>query len=81
MRATAAVITAQRSVTRRAAIESLTAVDAVPGVRAFYAGDAFVAASARRDVPGTYLGEDVVEAAGVLESSLGTALSAAPKRG
>jgi DNA-binding transcriptional MerR regulator len=74
VRATAAVVTAQRSVSRRAAIESIAAVDAVPGVRAFYAGDAFVAASARRDVPGSYLGEDVVEAAGVLESSLATAL-------
>lgn len=71
VRAVAAVVTAQRSVTRRAAIESLAAVDAVPGVRAFYAGDAFVAAAARKGVPGTYLGEDVVEAAGVLESALG----------
>jgi DNA-binding transcriptional MerR regulator len=70
VRAVAAVVTAQRSVTRRAALDSLAAVDAVPGVRAFYAGDAFLAASARRDVPGTYLGEDVVEAAGVLESAL-----------
>jgi DNA-binding transcriptional MerR regulator len=70
VRAVAAVVTAQRSVTRRAAVESLTAVDAVPGVRAFYAGDAFIAASARRDVPGMYLGEDVVEAAEVLESAL-----------
>jgi DNA-binding transcriptional MerR regulator len=70
VRAVAAVVTAQRSVTRRAALDSLAAVDAVPGVRAFYAGDAFIAASARRDVPGTYLGEDVVEAAEVLESAL-----------
>jgi DNA-binding transcriptional MerR regulator len=70
VRAVAAVVTAQRSVTRRAAIESLAAVDAVPGVRAFYAGDAFLAASARRDVPGTYLGEDVVEAAEVLDRAL-----------
>src|SRR5512134_1425605 len=70
VRAVAAVVTAQRGVTRRAAIESLTAVDAVPGVEAFYAGDAFVASSARRDVPGTYLGEDVVEAAVMLESVL-----------
>ena len=46
------VVVSQRGVTRRAAIESLAGVDAVPGVRAFYAGDAFVAASTRRDVPG-----------------------------
>jgi DNA-binding transcriptional MerR regulator len=75
VRARAAVVTAQRSVTRGAAIDSLTAVD-VPGVEAFYAGDAFVAASARRGVPGTYLGEDVVEAAAVLES----VLAAGPRR-
>ena len=68
--AAAVVVISQRGVTRRAAIESLAGVDAVPGVRAFYAGDAFVAASARRDVPGTYLGEDVVQAAELLESAL-----------
>ncbi|HET7235844.1 MAG TPA: MerR family transcriptional regulator [Actinomycetota bacterium] len=68
--AAAAVVISQRGVTRRAAIESLAGVDAVPGVRAFYAGDAFVAASARRGVPGTYLGEDVVQAAELLESAL-----------
>jgi MerR family transcriptional regulator, light-induced transcriptional regulator len=73
VRAVAAVVTAQRSVTRRAAVDSLAAVEAAPGVRAFYAGDAFLAASARRDVPGTYLGEDVVEAAEVLESALARA--------
>jgi DNA-binding transcriptional MerR regulator len=76
VRAIAAVVTAQRSVTRRAAIESLAIVDAVPGVEAFYAGDAFAASSARRDVPGTYLGEDVIGAAEVLES----AISAGPRR-
>jgi DNA-binding transcriptional MerR regulator len=68
--AAGAVVTAQRGVTRRAAIESIAAVDAVPGTRAFYAGDAFSAPSARRGVPGTYLGTDVVAAADVLESAL-----------
>jgi hypothetical protein len=70
VRAAAVVVISQRAVTRRAAIESLAGVDAVPGVRAFYAGNAFVAASARRDAPGTYLGEDVVQAAELLESAL-----------
>ena len=72
VRAVAAVVTAQRSVTRRAAIEALVTVDAVPGVETFYAGDAFVAPSTRGDVPGTYLGEDVVLAAEVLEDVLGS---------
>jgi DNA-binding transcriptional MerR regulator len=70
-RAVAAVVIAQRGVTRRAAVESVAAIDAIPGVAAFYAGDAFVASSNRRGVPGTYLGEDVVEAAVVLEATLG----------
>jgi DNA-binding transcriptional MerR regulator len=70
-RAIAAIVIAQRGVTRRAAIGSIAGVDAVPGVEAFYAGDAFVAAAARRSVPGTYLGEDVVEAARVIEDALG----------
>jgi DNA-binding transcriptional MerR regulator len=71
VRAAAAVVTSQRSVTRRAAVESLAAVDALPGVRAMYAGDAFAAVSARQRVPGTYLGDDIVLAAEVLESALG----------
>lgn len=70
VRAVAAVITAQRGSTRRAALESIAAVDEVRGVEAFYAGDAFAVGAARRDVPGTYLGEDLVAAAEVLESSL-----------
>ena len=68
--AVAAVVTAQRGVTRRAAFESLAAVQTLPGVMGFYAGDAFVAPGARRDVPGTYLGEDVLAAAEVLESAI-----------
>lgn len=65
-----AVVTCQRSVTRRAAIEAIAAVDRLPGVEAFYAGAGFGPASARRDLPGTYLGEDVIEAAAVLERVL-----------
>ena len=70
MRAIGAVVTAQRSVTRRSAVEAIVAADALLDVRAFYAGDAFVAPAARRDVPGIYLGEDLVEAALVVESSM-----------
>ena len=39
-------------------------------MEAFYAGAAFGPASARKDVPGTYLGDDVVEAAEILERAL-----------
>lgn len=66
------VITSQRGVTRRAAIETIRAVAATPGVAVFYAGDAFAGASARRDVPGTYLGTDMIEAVAIVERTLGT---------
>jgi MerR family transcriptional regulator, light-induced transcriptional regulator len=65
-----AVVTAQRSVTRRSAVEAIRAVDALPDVHAFYAGNAFVAPSARKDVPGTYLGENLAQAAQAIESTL-----------
>jgi DNA-binding transcriptional MerR regulator len=65
-----AVITSQRSATRRPALESIAAVDALPGVRAFYAGMAFAPETARKDVPGTFLGDDILEAADILESEL-----------
>ena len=65
-----AVVTSQRSVTRRAAVEAITAVDTLPGVEAFYAGAGFGPASARKDVPGTYLGGDVVDAAEIMEARL-----------
>ncbi len=65
-----AVVTSQRGVTRRSAVEAIAAADALPGVEAFYAGAAFGPASARKDVPGTYLGDDVVEAAEILERML-----------
>jgi DNA-binding transcriptional MerR regulator len=67
--AIAAVVTAQRAVTRRSAVAAIDAANAVPGVQAFYAGDAFVAPSTRTDVSGTYLGEDLIEAAVILDSS------------
>ncbi len=67
--AVAAVVTAQRAVTRRSAVGSLEAAHALPGVRAFYAGDAFAAPAARKDVGGIYLGEDLVEAAAIIEES------------
>jgi DNA-binding transcriptional MerR regulator/methylmalonyl-CoA mutase cobalamin-binding subunit len=69
-RTRAVVVSSQRSVTRRAAIESLAGASSAPGVRAFYAGDGFAAPAARRGAPGTYLGPDVVAAVGVLEATL-----------
>ena len=62
-RSVGTVITAQRSVGRRGAIESLRAADDVPGLHPFYAGDAFATARSREGVPGTYLGVDLIAAA------------------
>ena len=67
--AVAAVVTAQRAVTRRSAVGAIAAAHALPGVRAFYAGEAFAAPAARKDVVGIYLGEDLVEAAVIIEES------------
>jgi DNA-binding transcriptional MerR regulator len=68
-----AVVTSQRGVTRRSAVEAIAAVEALPGVEAFYGGAAFGTDASRRDVPGTYLGEDIVEAAEILERMLAKA--------
>lgn len=68
-----AVVSSQRGVTRRPAVDAIIAADALPGVEAFYGGAAFGPASSRKDVPGTYLGEDIVEAAEILERTLAEA--------
>ena len=57
--------------TRRSAVEAIAAADALPGVEAFYGGAAFAPAAARKEVPGTYLGEDIVEAADIVARTLG----------
>jgi methanogenic corrinoid protein MtbC1 len=69
-RARAAVVTSQRGVTRRAAVASIEAVAALADVIPFYAGDAFAAESARRDVPGVYLGADLTEATTIVERTI-----------
>jgi DNA-binding transcriptional MerR regulator len=66
------VVTAQRRTNRRAAVTALAAAAALPGVVAFYAGDAFATASSRREVPGVYLGDDLLEAAAIVEQALGS---------
>jgi DNA-binding transcriptional MerR regulator/methylmalonyl-CoA mutase cobalamin-binding subunit len=68
-----AVVTSQRSASRRAAADAIRAVAQVPGVHAFYAGMGFAPAAARRDVTGTYLGDDIVAAAGIIETELSDA--------
>jgi DNA-binding transcriptional MerR regulator len=70
--AVAGVVTAQRAVTRRSAAASVAAVHSLRGVRAFYAGSAFAAPAARRDVAGIYLGDDVLEAVNLIERRVPT---------
>lgn len=69
-RAPAAVVVAQRSVNRRSTLESIEAIDRVLGVRAFYAGGAFASPASRRGVPGTYLGTDLLQAAGDIDATM-----------
>lgn len=57
------VIAAQRSATRRHAIQAIDEVSVLPDVSVFFAGGAFASSGARRGVRGTYLGENLVEAA------------------
>ena len=67
-RAAGTIVTAQRSVGRRGAIESLRAADRISGLGVFYAGNAFSTPRSREGVPGTYLGTDLVGAAELVGS-------------
>ncbi len=69
-RAAGVVVASQQNVTRRAAVDALQGVDRLTGARVFYAGDAFASPASRRALPGTYLGEDLEEAAATLEAAL-----------
>ncbi len=69
-RAAGVVVSAQRSVGRRTAVEALRAVSAIPGVDLFYGGNAFATERARADVPGVYLGNDLERAADLIESQV-----------
>jgi DNA-binding transcriptional MerR regulator len=67
-RAAGTIITAQRSVGRRGATESIRAADRIPGMNAFYSGNAFATPRSREGVPGTYLGKDMEAAAELVGS-------------
>ena len=67
-RAAGAIVTAQRSVGRRGAIESLRAADRISGLGVFYAGNAFSTPRSRDGAPGAYLGTDLVAAAELVGS-------------
>jgi hypothetical protein len=50
---------------RRTTVEALNQLSGT-GVPLFYAGNAFLFAGARKGVPGTYLGENIAAAAGLV---------------
>lgn len=68
--AQAVVITAQQVSRRRGAVEALRLLRTATGVRLYFAGGAFEGVRQRRDVPGTYLGDVLPEAADVVEAGL-----------
>jgi MerR family transcriptional regulator, light-induced transcriptional regulator len=70
IRANAAVITSHMNSARRAAVASLRNLRSGADAALFYAGHAFVTSTARRGVPGTYLGEDLPKAAEVVTRQL-----------
>jgi len=65
--AVAAIVVSQSSLGRRSAVDALRALEDLPRTHAFYAGGAFTASPTRRDISATYLGEDLQQAAIILE--------------
>jgi DNA-binding transcriptional MerR regulator/methylmalonyl-CoA mutase cobalamin-binding subunit len=65
----AVVVVSHLGTQRRYAIESVSAV-AETGTATFYAGNAFTSATARKDVPGQYLGETLTGAAELIQAHL-----------
>ena len=70
------VIVSHLGTQRRAAIASLEA-STEAGIPTFFAGNAFLFPAARREVPGTYLGESIAAAALVIDECSGTPTSVA----
>lgn len=63
------VMVSHLSIGRRSAVEALRSVQHT-GTHIFYAGNAFVSPQSRKGVPGTYLGEDLLAAADLIDSGL-----------
>jgi len=65
----AAVVVSHLPTARRRAVESISAVHA-QNVATFYAGNAFTALKNRKSVPGTYLGDRIVDACALICDAL-----------
>jgi DNA-binding transcriptional MerR regulator len=68
--AVAVVVVSHLPTQRRPAVESIRAV-AETGCPTFYAGNAFLFPASRTNVPGTYLGESIADAAQIVRDSAG----------
>ena len=79
--ARAAVVVAQRSVNRRSAAAVLGSVGRLLGAHTFYGGGAFASVASRRGVQGTYLGTDLVEAAGIVDRAVPPSSASRPAIG
>ncbi len=64
--ATAAIIVSHMKSARRAAASTLRKLRTETSAELFFGGNAFITTSARKGVPGTYLGEDMPAAAELL---------------
>ena len=62
----AVVIASQMGSNRRHTVESIRAAHGASPGSVYFAGRAFISARSRKNVPGTYLGEDMVGAADIL---------------
>lgn len=71
LRPSATIVVSHLPASRDAAVKSLRRVAGAAGRGLFYAGGAFDDPAARDGLPGTYLGTDLLDAAGIVERSLG----------
>lgn len=69
-KAAGVVVTSHLNVNRRAASESIRAVESMGSVVPFYAGNAFASARNRSRLPGVYLGDDLVVAAKTVDRTI-----------
>lgn len=65
----AVIVTAHLRINRRSTIAALRPVAQISETKLFYAGGAFASTSARKSVPGTYLGDSVIGGADALEAA------------
>lgn len=76
--AAATIVVSHVATGRRTAIAAMRTVDR-HATQLFYAGNAFLTPQSRRGVPGTYLGEDLIEAVEIVGSSIEKRFASLPR--